>query len=172
MAAGFKRTLGLIEQSRFWVVYAFTFFILLTGFTLDVFFDGLWLQRSGAVLAGLMAFYFVFDPRTQANWLEGRNDLLQHYLQDVQKKNSRLLNLVRFEVLRGSIPNERLRESSLREKVTREQKVAQVREMEQQERLNAKRSRTAQAISILLGTFVWGFGDIPICLMKMGRVSC
>jgi hypothetical protein len=47
-----------------------------------------------------------------------------------------------------------------------------LKDWDRAERGNARCARMAQGLGIIIGTIVWGFGDIPVSVLKCGSITC
>ena len=167
-----KRALWMIEKSRYWHVYLFAFGVLGFGASLDFFFAGYWFQRAGAVVAGVLAFVVFFDPRTREDWQKSRDRILKRYLEDVQRQHWVSEFAIKSSVAGIGKMNEDQRHKLISDIKERKRKEHALKDWDRAERDNARRARLAQGLGIIIGTIVWGFGDIPVSVLKCGGITC
>ena len=151
-------------------------FILFVGAFMDYFMTGLWLPRAGAVVAGAAAYTYFFDPRTSDEWWALRrkgatlemdfatapDDLQDHAKSDVTPKSDlakarRSADQTAMAVKLMAIADQR--------HTTRRQAMRETNHLHHA-------ALQAQGIWVMIGTFVWAFGDIPVELMKCGAIPC
>ncbi|MEO8244830.1 MAG: hypothetical protein ABI832_21305 [bacterium] len=147
--------------------------ILLLGAGMDSAMTGLWLPRAGAVVAGAAAYTYFFDPRTSDDWWA------------LRRKGSSV-ELDSANVVHVPAPNsngtkaEAQRSRRIADQAKMAQKLSDLAEEMHTTKKAAMRATNhlhhaalqAQGIWVLIGTFVWAFGDIPVELMKCGAIPC
>ena len=152
--------------------------ILLVGAVMDYYLTGLWLPRAGAIVAGVAAYVYFFDPRTTDDWWMMRKQATPEVL--VVLKREKLEHKVedaaaQVKTRAQSIARRRTLEQA---KIVRSfNKMAEVRNISYQEAKAAHQrahdlALRAQAYWLFIGTLIWAFGDIPVELLKCGQVPC
>ena len=153
--------------------------ILAIGAGMDVYLTGLWLPRAGAVVAGVAAWLYFFDPRTTDDWWMIRRASLPKHLKNPLAEtpfaSSSLPPLILGEKRPTPAQIQQARDqaevakmlSDLAER--RHISYQAAKRLVQHEHDNALR---AQAFWLFVGTLIWAFGDIPVELLKCGSVPC
>ncbi len=153
--------------------------ILAIGGGMDVWLTGLWLPRAGAVVAGVAAWLYFFDPRTTDDWWMIRRSSLPKHLKnplaDTSLPPSSLPPLILGEKRPTSAQIQQARDQAEVAKMLSD--LAERRHITYQA---AKRlvqhehdiALRAQAFWLFIGTLIWAFGDIPVELLKCGSVPC
>lgn len=160
------------KTATFYHVWAVA--ILCLGAGMDVWLTGLWLPRAGAVVAGVAAWLYFFDPRTSDDWWLIRQQAKRAHLKQMEPQTG-VEPSVSARTRAQSEMRQRLREQAL---VAR--KLAEMAESRKITYHAAKLAHQrehdialrAQAFWLFAGTLVWAFGDIPVELLKCGRVPC
>jgi len=144
--------------------------ILFLGAFMDYFMTGLWLPRAGAVVAGAAAYTYFFDPRTSDDWwmLRRKGATLEMDFANAPED-----------------PNENPKAAAARLRRTADQTAMAVKLMAIADRRHTTRKKAmhatnhlhhsalqAQGIWVMIGTFVWAFGDIPVELIRCGAIPC
>jgi hypothetical protein len=187
-----RTRLGLYLEGKTATFYHFWGCVILAvGAVMDVYLTGLWLPRAGAVVAGVAAWLFFFDPRTSDDWWAIRKGAKLEHLRpplspdDPAPPQSATTAESRSAQTRAkSTQQQRAREQAMAQRVAAQAAVAR-----QLNALAARRNITyraaklahqrehdialrAQAYWLFIGTLIWAFGDIPVELLKCGRVPC
>ena len=153
--------------------------ILAVGGGMDVWLTGLWLPRAGAVVAGVAAWLYFFDPRTTDDWWMIRRSSLPKHLKnplaETPPATARMPPLILGEKRPSPAQIQQARDQAdvarkLNDLATRRHITYQAaKRLVQHEHDNALR---AQALWLFVGTLIWAFGDIPVELLKCGSVPC
>ena len=144
--------------------------ILLIGCTMDASIRGMWLPRAGAIVGGLAAYAYFFDPRTSDEWWDMRKNARER-VQDNAKADP-------ATPLKPKAEAERLLKATEQAQVVRE-----LIELAEKQRISFRAAILAhtrqhdlalrvQAYWVLIGTLVWAFGDLPVNLFKCGGLTC
>ena len=166
-----QTALGRFLEDRTALFYhGWGLFILGIGSLMDYSMTGLWLPRAGAVVAGAAAYTYFFDPRTSDDWWANRRkgstvDLDQAHVPDPPAYASKA---------------DLARARKATEQAAMAMKLKAIAEDRNMTRKGAMRATNplhhaalqAQGIWVMIGTFVWAFGDIPVELLKCGAVPC
>lgn len=171
-----RTALSHFLEGRTAVFYHFWFsVILLIGAVMDRFLTGLWLPRAGAIVAGVAAYVYFFDPRTTDDWWLIRKQTTPAVLKR-EKLDPALEDLTEPVKTRAqSIARRRALEQA---KIAQSfNKLAEARNISYQEAKQAHQrahdmALRAQAYWLFIGTLIWAFGDIPVELLKCGTVPC
>lgn len=139
--------------------------ILAIGATMDLWLTGLWLPRAGAVVAGVAAWLYFFDPRTTDDWWMIRRASLPTHL-NTPVPGEKPPNPAQIQQAREQAEVARML-SDLAER--RHISFQAAKRLVQREHDIALR---AQAFWLFVGTLIWAFGDIPVELLKCGSVPC
>ena len=143
---------------------------LILGAVMDYSMTGLWLPRAGAVVAGAAAYTYFFDPRTSDDWwaLRRKGATLE----------MDLANSTDSPTVQGK--GEAAKARRVADQAAMAVKLMAIADEKNITRKAAMRSTNhlhhsalqAQGIWVMIGTFVWAFGDIPVELLKCGAVPC
>lgn len=149
--------------------------ILLVGAVMDVFLTGLWLPRAGAIVAGVAAYVYFFDPRTTDDWWIIRRQTTLAVLRQQKDDSPPQAPLDPAQARAQSIARQRALDQAEIAKLYR--KTAEARNITYREakELHQRAHDLAlrvQAYWLFIGTLIWAFGDIPVELLKCGRVPC
>lgn len=149
--------------------------ILAVGAAMDCFLTGLWLPRAGAIVAGVAAYVYFFDPRTTDDWWEIRQSA---------KPGALRRELVAPEPDDSSDPTKTRAQSLVRRRVMEQAKIARsFNKMAEQRKITYQQAKQmhqrthdlalrVQAYWLFIGTLIWAFGDIPVELIKCGSIPC
>jgi hypothetical protein len=168
-------TLSRFLEGRTAAFYHLWFSVTLAvGGFMDYFLTGLWLPRAGAIVAGVSAYVYFFDPRTTDDWWQIRQDatpavLKREKLPLADEMTDPVKTRAQSMARRRALQQARIARSygalaEARNISYREAKMAHQRQHDLALR--------AQAYWLFLGTLIWAFGDIPVELVKCGRVPC
>ena len=144
--------------------------ILGLGSLMDYYMTGLWLPRAGAVVAGAAAYTYFFDPRTSDDWWAMRR---KGSMVDLDQAGAP-------EPPANASKADLARARKATEQAAMAMKLMAIAEDRNMTRKGAMRATNhlhhaalqAQGIWVMIGTFVWAFGDIPVELLKCGAVPC
>lgn len=173
--------LGRFLEDRTAVFYhGWGSFFLFVGAFMDYFMTGLWLPRAGAVVAGAAAYTYFFDPRTSDDWwaLRRKGASLEMGLADNDDDDP---DHLKVEAVKGEhLKPEAARQRRAADQTAMAVKLMVIADQRQITRKKAMRETNhlhhsalqAQGIWVMIGTFVWAFGDIPVELMKCGAIPC
>lgn len=160
--------------------YHLWFTVTLTvGAVMDVYLTGLWLPRAGAIVAGVAAYVYFFDPRTTDDWWMIRQQARPEVL--VVLKREKLVHQAEepgTSVVKTRAQSIARRRTMEQAKIVRSfNKMAEVRNISYQEAKQLHQrahdmALRAQAYWLFIGTLIWAFGDIPVELLKCGQVPC
>lgn len=144
--------------------------VLFFGAIMDYVMTGLWLPRAGAVVAGAAAYTYFFDPRTSDDWWM------------LRRKGASLE--MDFANLPGE-PDQSPKAAAARHRRAADQMAMAVKLMAIADQRQTTRKKAmlatnhlhhsalrAQGIWVMIGTFVWAFGDIPVELIRCGAIPC
>jgi hypothetical protein len=135
--------------------------ILGLGSGMDVYLTGLWLPRAGAIVAGVAAWLYFFDPRTTDDWWALRQSTRREHL---------VITPVEGEVTPPAA-KQKARIAAMFDEVARARQIT-YREAKLAMRRQHEAALRVQAFWLFMGTLIWAFGDIPVELLKCGRVPC
>lgn len=147
--------------------------ILLIGAAMDVYLTGLWLPRAGAIVAGVAAYVYFFDPRTTDDWWLIRQSVTPAVLKQENAPPPQISDPAKARA--ASVARRRALEQA---KIARAlNKMAEARKTTFREAKEAHQrahdmALRVQAYWLFIGTLIWAFGDIPVELLKCGRVPC
>lgn len=144
--------------------------ILVIGAVMDRYLTGLWLPRAGAIVAGVAAYVYFFDPRTTDDWWMMQKSampgvLLAELAPEEDSIRARAQSATRARVL------EQMRIAKALNEMAESQKISYFEAKEAHQRMHDLALRV-QAYWLFIGTIIWAFGDIPVELLKCGRVPC
>ena len=163
----FAEKLERVNAAHF---YLFAFFLLSIGFGLDLWFLGDWFQRSGAVVAGIIAFCYFNDLRASEAWwryLGNRRLDEKHEAEEPIREAAAEAKLLK---MRGADKTAlKVKQEAFLE--TRPD-VKRISDEYNKKWLRARSAVRAEGRCIAIGTFVWAFGDIPPALLRCGETSC
>ncbi len=147
--------------------------MLALGGVMDYFLTGLWFPRAGAIVAGVAAYVYFFDPRTTDDWwqirAETRRDILLHDPEPLRKYPDPVMARAQSIAHRKAMEQLRIARSFYAMAEQRKITYRQAKEVHQHAHDLALR---VQACWLFIGTLIWAFGDIPVELLKCGRVPC
>jgi hypothetical protein len=147
--------------------------ILALGGVMDYFLTGLWFPRAGAIVAGVAAYVYFFDPRTTDDWwqirLETKRDVLLREPEPPSKDPDPVKARAQSTAHRKAMEQLRIARSFHAMAEARKITYRQAKEAHQRAHDLALR---VQAYWLFVGTLIWAFGDIPVELLKCGRVPC
>ena len=155
--------------------HAWGSFFLFIGAFMDYFMTGLWLPRAGAVVAGAAAYTYFFDPRTSDDWwaLRRKGASLE---MDFANLHEEPAEPVKTEPVKADAAKVRRAADQTAMAV----KLMAIADQRHTTRKKAMRETNhlhhsalqAQGIWVMIGTFVWAFGDIPVELIRCGAIPC
>ena len=147
--------------------------ILLIGSVMDYYLTGLWLPRAGAIVAGVAAYVYFFDPRTTDDWWQIRQEATQAALLRETEPPKRDPNpaKARAQSLAHRKAMEQVRIARAFNQLAEKRKITYRQAKEAHQRAHDMALRV-QAYWVFIGTLIWAFGDIPVELLKCGRVPC
>ncbi len=137
--------------------------VLGLGAGMDVWLTGLWLPRAGAIVAGVAAWLYFFDPRTTDDWWMLRQSARREHLVAMRKP-------AEGEVLPASA-KQKARIAAMFDEIAKQRHIS-YREAKTRLRRQHEAALRVQAFWLFMGTLIWAFGDIPVELLKCGRVPC
>ncbi len=153
--------------------------ILSLGALMDVYLTGLWLPRAGAIVAGVAAYVYFFDPRTTDDWWLIRR---QAGPQSVHPERTEKTPETALDKATG--PAKLRAQATARRRATEQAQIADLysktaearnisyKEAKQLHQRAHDLALRVQAYWLFIGTLIWAFGDIPVELLKCGRVPC
>lgn len=154
-----------LEDRNAGFYHAWGMVVLTTGAGMDYFMTGLWLPRAGAVVAGAAAYTYFFDPRTSDDWWA------------LRRKGANLELDVggQADVAVDSPRKRRIADETAM--AVKLMALADQRQMSRRQAMIATNhlhhaALQAQGVWVMIGTFIWAFGDVPIELMKCGAIPC
>lgn len=155
--------------------------ILFLGAGMDVWLTGLWLPRAGAVVAGVAAWLYFFDPRTSDDWWLIRQQAKRGHLKQIRSEGQAASAGASAET---GVSARTRAQSEMRQRLREQAQVARkLAEMAESRNITYHAAKLAhqrehdialraQAFWLFAGTLIWAFGDIPVELLKCGRVPC
>jgi hypothetical protein len=174
---GHRTALSRFLEGRTAGFYHFWFCVILAvGTVMDYYLTGLWLPRAGAIVAGVAAYVYFFDPRTTDDWWLIRQNASPAALAALRRETleteenpdpskSRAASIARRQALEQTRIVRGFNKMAEARKITyREAKAAHQRAHDMALRV--------QAYWLFVGTLIWAFGDIPVELLKCGQVPC
>jgi hypothetical protein len=169
-----RTTLSRFLEGRTAAFYNLAFSATLgVGAVMDYFLTGLWLPRAGAIVAGVAAYVYFFDPRTTDDWWLIRQAataaVLQRGVEPPAKDPDPVKARAQSVAHRKAMEQVRLAHAFNQMAEARKITYRQAKEAHQRVHDLALR---AQAYWLFIGTLIWAFGDIPVELLKCGRVPC
>ena len=169
LATAFRGFLERLSASTYWI---YAFLLLLLGLFLDASgVVGTWFPRSGAFLAGSVAFAYFYDLRNNDAWFRAKHSMMLNEKEDAEaplrdaRSEAKLMKVLDAD---PTVVANHKNEAFL---ATRPH-VKEVRETYVQEKDKARSAVRAQGWVIMLGTFVWGFGDFLSSYLNCGAIEC
>ena len=143
--------------------------VLLLGVIMDYFMTGLWLPRAGAVVAGAAAYTYFFDPRTSDDWwaLRRKGATLEMDFANAPDEPQQS----KTEVARVRRAADQTAMAVKLMAIADQRQTTRMKAMRQTNHLHHS-ALQAQGIWVMIGTFVWAFGDIPVELIRCGAIPC
>lgn len=145
--------------------------ILLIGCTMDYYIKGMWFPRAGAIVGGLAAYVYFFDPRTGDEWWDMR-------------KNARENGSENGKVAEPGTPvKPKLDAERLLKAAEQAQVVRELTELAEKKRITFRAAKLAnsrqhdlalrvQFYWVMIGTLIWAFGDLPVNFFNCGALTC
>ena len=144
--------------------------VLLLGAMMDYFMTGLWLPRAGAVVAGAAAYTYFFDPRTSDDWwaLRRKGASLE---MDLANSSDAAATTGKGELAKARRAADQTAMAVKLMAIADQKNITRMAAMRSTNHLHHA-ALQAQGIWVMIGTFVWAFGDIPVELFKCGAIPC
>ncbi len=167
-----SKTNEFLERLNATHYYCFTATALAVGYLADALgYAGFWGMRMGAVVAGCVAYCFFNDLRAHESWWrwlrddsDGKVSEIEQPIRDAQSE-AKLMKAHGVPVQKASA-----HETQAWKDTRHAVKAERTRYWEKWS--ETRRALAAQGYCIAIGTFVWAFGDLPVNLIKCGKVTC